>query len=73
MKSDVAKMKLTPQPVLSSCYCSQCKRTLSDAGLVENDLAWCPTCKSLVLTTYLQVPAWVIGVVFVLFAELMFL
>ncbi len=73
MKLDPANFKLTPLPVYSPCYCNQCKQPLASAGLVEDNLAWCPDCKQLVITSYFQVPAWVVGVVVLLCSELLLL
>lgn len=60
-------LKLDPLPILSPCYCADCKRPLTASRVLDQQHAWCPGCESVVTTTWFQVPAWTVGMVVFLF------
>lgn len=53
--------ELDPLPLLSPCYCGQCKKPLTASRVMDDSHAWCPRCKSIVTTSWFQVPSWVMG------------
>lgn len=54
------------------CYCSQCKKPLSESRVLDEHLGWCPTCQSIVDTSWFQMEGWVIGATVFLLGNLMF-
>lgn len=55
-------------PLFSSCYCAQCKEPLTGARVLDEAHAWCPSCRSIVLKSWFQVPSWTIGATIIIYA-----
>lgn len=62
---------LEPLPLLSPCYCNECKEPLTAARIIDEANGWCPNCKRVVTTSWFQVPNWAMGVLVFLFARLL--
>ncbi len=58
-------------PLLSRCYCEECKNPLSDPSILDERFGWCPKCKGVVATSLFQVPSWAMGGVVFLFAAML--
>jgi hypothetical protein len=63
--------KLDPLPLLSRCYCDECKQPLNDTSILDERFGWCSRCKGVVTTTLFQVPSWAMGGMVFLFAVLL--
>ena len=63
--------KLDPMPLLSPCYCNECKDPLTESRLLDERYGWCPRCKGVVTTSLFQVPSWAMGGLVFLFATML--
>jgi hypothetical protein len=63
--------KLEPLPLLSRCYCDECRNPLTDSSILDERFGWCPECKGVVTTSLFQVPSWAMGGLVFLFAALL--
>jgi hypothetical protein len=63
--------KLDPLPVLSRCYCNECRKPLVDSSILDDKFGWCPGCKGVVATSLFQVPSWTMGGLVFLFATML--
>jgi hypothetical protein len=57
-----AALEIAPLPVLSPCYCGQCKLPLDQTCVIDDQHAWCQDCDACVETSWFQVPSWTVGV-----------
>jgi uncharacterized paraquat-inducible protein A len=60
------QLKIDPLPLLSPCYCDQCKKPLTIGRVMDKKHAWCPKCMEIVDTSSFQVKSWTVGVTVVL-------
>lgn len=65
-------LKIQNLPVISPCYCSQCKTPMTTGRVVDKSHAWCPNCNQVVDTCAFQVHGWTIGTTVVLALILLF-
>ena len=65
------RCKLDPLPLLSPCYCEECRDPLTDSSILDERYGWCPRCKGVVATSLFQVPSWTMGGLVFLFAALL--
>lgn len=73
MKIDIPdRLKFEKLPLLSPCYCGQCKRPLTDSRVLDNKHAWCPDCKEIVNSSWFQTKSWTIGATAVLYMTQLF-
>ncbi len=63
--------KLDPMPLLSPCYCNECKDPLTESRLLDESYGWCPRCKGVVTTSWFKVPSWTMGGLVFLFATML--
>ena len=59
-------LKIEKLPLLSPCYCSECKAPLHTNQVVDSQNAWCSDCEKMVATSAFQVEGWAVGVTTVL-------
>ena len=62
------RYKLEPLPLLSPCYCDECRTPLTNSRILDERNGWCPRCKEVVTTSSFQVPSWTMGSLVFLFA-----
>jgi hypothetical protein len=62
------RYKLEPLPLLSPCYCDECRTPLTNSRILDERNGWCPRCKEVVTTSSFQVPSWAMGSLVFLFA-----
>ncbi len=65
------RCKLDPMPLLSRCYCDECRNPLTDSSILDDKFGWCPRCKGVVTTSLFQVPSWAMGGLVFLFAAML--
>jgi hypothetical protein len=64
-----ADFELKRLPWYSPCYCGECKQPLTEARIMDNRSAWCPSCRDFVSVAAFQVEGWVVGVTVFLLAN----
>ena len=65
------RCKLDPLPLLSPCYCDECRDPLTESRLLDERYGWRPRCKGVVTTSLFQVPSWTMGGLVFLFATML--
>ena len=66
-----ALCQLERLPLLSPCYCNECKKPLTDSRIMDDRNGWCPRCEGVVTTSWFQVPSWTMAGLVFLFATLL--
>lgn len=67
----VSPCKSDRLPHLTPCYCSECKKPLSDSRIMDERNGWCPSCMGVVATSWFQAPSWAMGGLVFIFTTLL--